>query len=154
MVGYISDAGKFFWYVMMTFQSVSFYTALGVGLIYLTPSQQLGQVAAAGLNFLWNIFNGFVITYPAMALGFKWINRISPTTWLLYGLISDQLGDSQVVFDYPSDRSITTVAQFMEVYFGYKYSIHWFTPLMVLAYILALRVGGVFALRYTSFLKR
>lgn len=36
-------------------------------LTYCTPSQQLAQVATAGLNFLFNIFNGFIITYPVMA---------------------------------------------------------------------------------------
>ena len=32
-------------------------------------------MAGAGLNFLFNIFNGFVITYPSIAKGWKWMNR-------------------------------------------------------------------------------
>jgi hypothetical protein len=36
----------------------------------------------------------------------------------------------------------------------YKYEVHWYTPLIMLAYIMFFRVVAVFALRYVSFLRR
>lgn len=33
------------------------------------------QVAGSGLNFLFNIMNGFVITFPNMPAYYKWANR-------------------------------------------------------------------------------
>jgi hypothetical protein len=42
-----------------------------------------------------------------------------PTTWILYGLVSSQLGNLDTPIDYPPDRSVTTVAQFLETVFGY-----------------------------------
>lgn len=30
--------------------------------------------------------NGFLLPYPSIPRGWKWLNRISPTTWILYGL--------------------------------------------------------------------
>lgn len=154
MVGYASDAGRFFYYMLMTFLSLIFYTSFGMAMVNITPSQQLAQVASAGLNFLFNIFNGFVITYPAMGKGWQWINRIVPPTWILYGLASDQLGNDTTPMSYPGNPNIKTVADFLRVVFGYDYSIHYWTLLMILAYILFLRVAGVLALRYMSFLKR
>lgn len=39
--------------------------------------------------------NGFVISYNEMPVYWKWFNRITPTTWILQALASDQLGDVQ-----------------------------------------------------------
>ncbi len=36
-------------------QVLSFYLSFGTALVYLTPSQQLAQVAGSGLNFLFNL---------------------------------------------------------------------------------------------------
>ncbi len=44
--------------------------------------------------------------------------RIVPTTWILYGLAADQLGDNDTPMVYPSDPSVKTVGQFLEVGFG------------------------------------
>jgi hypothetical protein len=39
-----------------------FYVSFGMALVYSTPSPQLAQVVGSGLNFLFNIFNGYVVT--------------------------------------------------------------------------------------------
>mmetsp|Transcript_22068 Transcript_22068/g.37738 ORF Transcript_22068/g.37738 Transcript_22068/m.37738 type:complete len:90 (+) Transcript_22068:2-271(+) len=89
-----------------------------------------------------------------MPKGFRWINRIVPSTWLLYALAGDQLGNNQGAMDYPPDPNIKTVSDFMRTVFGYDYGIHWWMPLILLAYIVVARVGSVFALRYMKFLRR
>jgi ABC-type multidrug transport system permease subunit len=38
-------------------------------------------VLGGALNFFFNIFNGFVITYPDFPIYWKWMNRVVPTTW-------------------------------------------------------------------------
>lgn len=36
----------------------------------------------AGILLLWSMFNGFMIPYPQMPVGWKWLNRICPPTWV------------------------------------------------------------------------
>jgi ABC-type multidrug transport system permease subunit len=54
------------------------------------------QVLASALNMIFSLFCGFVITYPTMPDYWKWLNRISPSTWLVYGLGVSQLGNVEV----------------------------------------------------------
>ena len=62
-------------------------------LMYICPSEALAMIVCLGVNFLWGLFNGYVIVYTAIPVYWKWMNRISPTTWMLYGVVIDQLGD-------------------------------------------------------------
>ena len=57
------------------------------------PREALAMIVCLGVNFLWGLFNGYVIVYTAIPVYWKWMNRISPTTWMLYGVVIDQLGD-------------------------------------------------------------
>ncbi len=81
-------------------------------------------MVSGGLAFIFGIFNGFVINFPAMPVYWKWLNRVVPTTWMLYGLASSQLGrvDTPLV---KSDGSETTVRQYLADTFGYEYDFRW-----------------------------
>jgi hypothetical protein len=45
---------------------------------------------------VFSIFSGFIMPYPTMPVYWQWLNRISPTTWMLYGLGASQLGNVEV----------------------------------------------------------
>ena len=57
-------------------------------------------MVGGGFNFLFNVFNGFIITYPEIPRGWKWMNRIVPPTWILYGLGVSQLGNKNELLIY------------------------------------------------------
>ena len=76
-------------------------------------------------SLLHSLRAGFLIPYTLMPAGYKWLNRASPTTWILYGLGGSQLGDSQVPLLYNPAQPLTTVGQFMKTYFDYDYSFIW-----------------------------
>ncbi|KXZ56523.1 hypothetical protein GPECTOR_1g47 [Gonium pectorale] len=154
MIHFAQGAAHFFYYLLLVFEALSFYITFGTALVYITPSQQLAQVAGAGLNFLFNLFNGFVITYPVMPIYYKWANRLSPTTWVLYGLGADQLGGNDTPFTYPGLSQGATIATFIERNFGYDYGFRFWCLLIVAGYIIGLRVIAILALRYISFLRR
>jgi ABC-type multidrug transport system permease subunit len=59
----------------MVFLTVCFYTFMGQALSYLTASMQSGTILASGLNFMFNVFNGFTRPYPSMPKGWQWFNR-------------------------------------------------------------------------------
>lgn len=110
------------------------------------------QVLGAGLNFMYNIFNGFVITYPAIPVYWQWINRAVPTTWVLYGLGVSQLGNVENALNYPGRA--WTVSEYVRVQFGFDYGLRWWCVLIVFAYVVFYRVTSILALKYINFLKR
>ena len=60
-------------------------------------------------------------------VGEQWLNRISPATWIIYGLAVDQMGENQDVLITPEGQR-TTVSAFLASYFGYEYSFRWCGP--------------------------
>lgn len=57
-------------------------------------------------------------------MGNQWLNRISPATWIIYGLAVDQMGENTDVLITPEGQA-TTVSAFLASYFGYEYSFRW-----------------------------
>lgn len=153
LVEFQAVAWKYFYFLLLYFLSLLTYTLFGQFLVHLTPNQLLAQLCAAGFNQLWAIFCGFLIPYTQMGKGWKWMNRISPTTWIIYGLSESQLGDQSTPMVLPNGQ-VTTVANFMSEYFGYDMGFIWFCPLIVFGYAAAFRVGSVLLLRYVSYLRR
>lgn len=53
--------------------------------------------------------------------GIPLASRASPTTWLLYALVGDQLAGSDAPFSDPTISNSKTVGNFVETDFGYNY---------------------------------
>ncbi|GFR41754.1 hypothetical protein Agub_g2509 [Astrephomene gubernaculifera] len=151
-IGFDPTAEAFFYYVIVFLETIAFYTIFGQTLVYITPAQAIAQVVGGGFNFLFNVFNGFIITYPDMPRGWRWMNRAVPPTWILYGLGISQLGNDEGVIIYGGKA--TPIDEFMSQRFGYRYDMRWWVVLILLAYILVMRVGSILALKYWNFLKR
>jgi hypothetical protein len=113
------------------------------------------QVLAVALNFSFNLMNGFVQPYPSMPVYMKWLNRIVPVTWALYGLVGSQLcWDDTPVVGAAGKLEGLTVSEFIAAQFGYyPYMVKW-TPLILSAYIVVLRVASILVLKYVNFLRR
>lgn len=62
---------------------------------YLAPTAAVATVLGGVNHFLWNIFNGFLVPSPIMARGWVWLNWISATTYVIYGLAASQLGQNE-----------------------------------------------------------
>ena len=61
----------------------------------------------------------------------RWLNRITPTTWIIYTLAANQLCDLQQPLTTPSGQVIT-VSQYMDEAFGYKSDFQWHAPSLTL----------------------
>ncbi|KAL6777130.1 hypothetical protein ACKKBF_B20305 [Auxenochlorella protothecoides x Auxenochlorella symbiontica] len=153
MVGFDPVAWKFFYFLLIFGLSLTMYTLFGQFLIYLTPNQLLAMLLAAAFNQLWAIFNGFLMPYPSIGQGWKWMNRISPSTWSLYGLTCSQLCDQDVPMADLAGQE-TTVSAFVEEYFGWEYGFIWWCALILLAYCIFFRTASVILLSRVNFLKR
>ena len=152
MTGFEPAAWKFFYFLLMFFLSVTLYTFLGQCLVIACPNQLLAQLLAAFLNQMWTIFNGFLVPYDQTPAGWKWMARISPTTWVLYGLGATQLADSPVELIPPPVN--TTVGEYVQNFWGYDPGFAWWCILIVFAYIVFFRTITVLFLTYVSYNKR
>jgi hypothetical protein len=110
-------------------------------------------VVAGGLAFLINIFNGFVISYPVMPIYWKWLNRLAPPTWMLYGLAASQLGNLGVDVVLV-DGTTQPVRQYLIDTYDYDYDFRWYCLLILAGFFVFCRVTSTLALRYLNFLKR
>lgn len=156
MVSFQPVAWKFFYFLLMFFLTITMYTMLGQLLVTATPNQLLAQLLAAFFNQMWTIFNGFLVPYPQTPAGWQWMSRISPASWILYGLGGSQMADSTVPFSSPNAGTAqdTTVGQFVQNFFGYDPNFVWWCPLILLAYIVFFRSLTTFMLAKVNFNKR
>lgn len=71
---------------------------------YLVAEQAVAVLLGGLLHFLWNVFNGFLQPNPLMPKGWLWMNYMSATTWVIYGLSAAQLGDEDGPIIVPGTR--------------------------------------------------
>jgi ABC-type multidrug transport system ATPase subunit/ABC-type multidrug transport system permease subunit len=154
MVGYQIVFWKVACYFIIYFFSLTMFTYFGQLLTFATPNQLLAQLLSGFLNQIWSLFAGFMVPYPVMPAGWKWLNRISPTTWILYGLAGSQLCDRTDVTMTGFNGQPTTVSAFMESAFGYEQRMVWWCALIVFAFCLVFRVLAMVVLTKVNFQKR
>lgn len=102
---------------------------------------------------MFNIFNGFVIAYPSMPPYWRWLNRLVPTTWVLYGLGVSQLGDVTGHMVQFAGRRMS-VSAFTRLLFDFEYGMRWWCLLIIFGYVVFFRVTSILALKYVNFLRR
>jgi ABC-type multidrug transport system ATPase subunit/ABC-type multidrug transport system permease subunit len=151
MVAFEATFVKFIYFLLMFWLTISMYTMLGQFLIYATPNQLMAQLLSAGVNQLWTFFNGFLVPYSQIPVYWQWMNRISPTTWVIYGLGCSQMCDSEAVM---TDAGNQTVKEFLDTTFGYQESMVWWCVLIVAAFFLFFRFSSVLMLKFVNFQKR
>lgn len=153
MAGFQADTWKFFYFYLTFFLCISLYTFLGQCLVIICPNQVLAQLLAAFLNQMWTIFNGFLIPYPQTPAGWKWMSRISPTSWVLYGFGATQLADSNVPLAAPL-RQNQTVGSYVQEFWGYDPNFSWWCILIIFAYVAFFRTVASLSLVYISYARR
>jgi hypothetical protein len=82
----------------------------------------------------------------------RWLNRAVPTTWVLYGLGASQLGDVEQLMQFAGRR--TPVSKFVRGLMGYEYELRFWALGIMVAFVVALRIASILALRYANFLRR
>jgi ABC-type multidrug transport system ATPase subunit/ABC-type multidrug transport system permease subunit len=152
MIGFQPSAAKFFYWSLMFLLCLALYTMIAQALVALTPSMAVAMVFQTAVQLGFNFFCGFLIAYPVIPRWLQWVNRLVPSTWLLYGSACSQLCDPDVKVQYGG--AVVTAEQYMRDVFGYERALVPYMPLIVLAYILFFRLLGVLALKHVNYLKR
>lgn len=96
---------------------------------------------------------GFTIVESSIPNGWKWMHKIVPATWMIYGLGASQLGNNHNPLRGPGLPPTTTVSSYLESTFGYQYGFRWYALLIVAGYALGFMILAV-AFVHKLFLKR
>ncbi|GMH32356.1 hypothetical protein BSKO_00190 [Bryopsis sp. KO-2023] len=152
MVDFDLSAEKFFYFFIVFFQSISLYTFFAQMLVYLLPSAPLASVIGGAFHFLWTLFNGFLIAESQIPAGWKWMNKITPTTYIIYGLSVSQLGEN----DTPiiAFGQTATVKEFLKRRFDFEYSFRWWCVGILCLFIVVFRVLTIIAVKCVQHQRR
>ncbi|WIA20601.1 hypothetical protein OEZ85_004985 [Tetradesmus obliquus] len=153
MIGFANDAAKFWYYYLMTASTLLMMTSFGLFLVSATSMVELAQMLSGAINFLFNQFNGFTITYNSIPSYWKWANRIVPPTYAIYGLGASQLGDNHTPLVGPGLPAGTTVSSYLKAVYDYDYDFRWWALLIMVGYCLGFTILAV-GFMHKSFLRR
>ncbi|GAB4822452.1 hypothetical protein N2152v2_009498 [Parachlorella kessleri] len=135
MIGFVADAGKFFWFFMVMVLTLLYWTYFGINNVHVTPNEELAR-ALGGFSFGFvNLFCGFLKPRSAIPKGWIWMYWINPLSYTLYALVVGQLGDNDSLMYGTGINGVQTVSGFVEDYFGYKWNFRWWCILIMVAYI-------------------
>nr|BAR94045.1 PDR-type ACB transporter [Nicotiana benthamiana] len=149
MIGFEWTVTKFFWYLFIMYFTLLYFTFYGLMSVAVTPNQHIAQIVALFFFAMWNLFSGFIIPRPRMAIWWRWYYWACPVSWTLYGLVVSQFGDLQ---NKITDNE--TVEQFLRRYFGFKHDFLGVVAVMTVAYAVVFAFIFALAIKVFNFQKR
>ncbi|RZC64005.1 hypothetical protein C5167_025792 [Papaver somniferum] len=149
MIGFEWTTEKYFWYLFFTFFSMLYFTYYGMMTVAITPNHNIAAIIGSAFYGLWNLFSGFVIPRPRMAIWWRWYYWACPVAWSLYGLVVTQFGDIQTPLETQE-----TVEQFLNSYFGFKNSFLPVVAVVIVGINVFFAFVFAFAIRTLNFQKR
>jgi ABC-type multidrug transport system ATPase subunit len=149
MVQFEADVVMFLSFTAMFFVSGATFTFFGQFLVFLTPNDLMALLLAGAFMFFWNIFSGFGIPVKQMPAYLEWVSYVSPTSYIIQGLCSIILGNSEVVID--AFGKPQTISQFLVDYFDYEYDFRYACVGIVAGFCLLFILTGSLALKFLNF---
>lgn len=154
MVWFDRSASKFFWFCLLFYLTLHYFTTLGMAAVNLTASVQLANVLSSFLFGFFNLLAGFLIPIPAMPRYWFWAAYLNPVYWSIYGLVITQLGSF-------SNESITdlsgvtmTIPEFLSSRFQYETYMEGPIVVILIAFVLAFSTLACLSLKMLNFQRR
>ncbi|KAF8053007.1 hypothetical protein N665_1477s0014 [Sinapis alba] len=119
MIGYHMSVFKMFWSWYSTFCSLLIFNYCGMLMVALTPNIHMALTLRTTFFSMVNLFAGFTIPKQKIPKWWIWMYYLSPTSWVLEGLLNSQYGDvdKEIIAFGETKR----VSAFLEDYFGYRH---------------------------------
>ncbi|XP_010449957.1 PREDICTED: ABC transporter G family member 42 [Camelina sativa] len=119
MVGYHWSVFKVFWSFYSIFCSLLIFNYFGMLLVVVTPNVHVAFTLRSSFYSVVNLFAGYVMPKPNIPKWWIWMYYLSPTSWVLNGLLTSQYGDmDKEILAFGEKKKVSA---FLEGYFGYKY---------------------------------
>ncbi|CAA7017297.1 unnamed protein product [Microthlaspi erraticum] len=119
MIGYQMSVFKMFWSLYSIFCSLLIFNYCGMLMVALMPNIHMALTLRSSFFSMVNLFAGFVIPKQKIPKWWIWMYYLSPTSWVLEGLLSSQYGDVEKEIIVFGEKK--SVSAFLEDYFGYKH---------------------------------
>ncbi|KAF6262511.1 ATP-binding cassette transporter [Scenedesmus sp. NREL 46B-D3] len=153
LVHFELSAAKFWWYILFTFLTLLFFTYYGMMSVAISPNIQLASIMSSSVYSLWFLLAGFFIPYAAMPPWWAWYYWLNPLSYMLYGIITSQLGDvTSTVIVAPGQMS--TVQELLRTMLGFDSSFVGWCALIMAGFILAFCAAIIAAMRFFNFQRR
>ncbi|CAA7046262.1 unnamed protein product [Microthlaspi erraticum] len=152
MIGFYPSAYKIFWAVYFTFGSLLTYNYLAMFLISITPNFMVASVLQSLFYVNFNLFSGFLIPVTQIPKWWVWLYYLTPTSWTLNGFFTAQYGDIHEKISVFGES--TTVARFLEDYFGFHHNLLAVTAVVQIAFPIALASMFAFFVGKLNFQRR
>ncbi|CAN4095697.1 unnamed protein product [Withania somnifera] len=149
MIGFEWTVEKFLWYMFFLFFTLLYFTFYGMMTVAVTPNVSVAQIVGSFFYGLWNLFSGFIVPRPSMAIWWRWYYWCCPVAWTLYGLVASQFGDLQ---NKLTDDE--TVEQFLRRFFGFRHDFLPVVAAVIVGYTLVFGFTFAFAIKAFNFQTR
>ncbi|KFK34600.1 hypothetical protein AALP_AA5G166700 [Arabis alpina] len=119
MIGFHPSAYKVFWFIYSMFCSLLTFNYLAMFLVSITPNFMVAAILQSLFYVNFNLFAGFLIPATQVPKWWIWLYYLTPTSWTIDGFFSSQYGDIHEKIEVFGES--TTVARFLEEYFGFHH---------------------------------
>ncbi|XP_013595042.1 PREDICTED: ABC transporter G family member 42-like [Brassica oleracea var. oleracea] len=152
MVGYYFSVYKVFWSFYAVFCTLLIYNYFGMLLVVITPNIHVAFTLRSGFYSMVNLFAGYVIPKPSIPKWWIWMYYLSPTSWVLNGLLTSQYGDMEKeVIAFGEKKK---VSDFVEDYFGFRYDSLALVAIVLIAFPILLASLFAFFIGKLNFQKK
>ncbi|XP_010516996.1 PREDICTED: ABC transporter G family member 33 [Camelina sativa] len=152
MIGFYASFSKMLWSLYAMFCNLLCFNYLALFLISVTPNFMVAAILQSLFFVTFNLFAGFLIPRPQIPKWWVWLYYITPTSWTLNMFFSSQYGDIHQEIDAFGET--TTVAIFLEDYFGFHHERLMITAIVLIAFPVALATMFAFFVAKLNFQKR
>ncbi|XP_056863214.1 ABC transporter G family member 42-like isoform X1 [Raphanus sativus] len=152
MVGYHFSVYKVFWSFYSVFCSLLIFNYFGMLLVVITPNIHVAFTLRSGFYSMVNLFAGYVMPKPSIPKWWIWMYYLSPTSWVLNGLLTSQYGDMEnEVMAFGEKKKVSA---FVEDYFGFRYDSLALVAIILIAFPILLASLFAFFIGKLNFQKK
>uniref|UniRef100_M4D8I7 ABC transporter domain-containing protein n=1 Tax=Brassica campestris TaxID=3711 RepID=M4D8I7_BRACM len=152
MVGYHFSVYKVFWSFYAVFCSLLIFNYFGMLLVVITPNIHVAFTLRSGFYSMVNLFAGYVMPKPSIPKWWIWMYYLSPTSWVLNGLLTSQYGDMEK--EIVAFGETKKVSDFVEDYFGFRYDSLALVAIILIAFPILLASLFAFFIDKLNFQKK
>eukprot|EP00457_Paulinella_chromatophora_P001542 gb/GEZN01001544.1/.p1 GENE.gb/GEZN01001544.1/~~gb/GEZN01001544.1/.p1 ORF type:complete len:902 (+),score=105.86 gb/GEZN01001544.1/:99-2708(+) len=155
----------FYWLVMFVYTLMQVY--LGQLFAIAFSTDKTAATIGAGVMMIWNLFSGYLVPFPDITPGWRWLYWLSGTHYAIESLQIDQFycpywenpscpQMTVPVGTSPSDPMATTmyVWEFVESTFGFNPDMKYWNVLILFIFTVVFMGGRSYCLAYVSYLQR
>ncbi|XP_020579208.1 ABC transporter G family member 42-like isoform X1 [Phalaenopsis equestris] len=119
MMSFLWIPSKFFWFVVISFLTFSYFTYFGMFSVAVSPNLQVAGILSIFVFFTFNLFSSFFVPGPKLPPWWAWYYRLCPVSWSFYGLIVTQYGDVYDLIKVPGEAD-QQIRDYVLHHYGYS----------------------------------